>query len=68
MITSSIESHERRDLDTIDITGAYLHMDSHEELITILKWIMVEFLVNVEPNHHKKYILVEKGVKVLYVR
>ena len=36
-ISSEIEAHEGINLDTIDTQGAYLHIDSNEEVIMILK-------------------------------
>ena len=54
-------------MDTIDITGYHLHTESDEEFIMILKGTLADILVNIYPNVYSKYVVLEKGVKVLYV-
>ena len=53
---------------TIDITGAYLCTDSDEEFIMILKVILAVLLVNIYHNLYRKYDVLEKLVKVIYVK
>ena len=55
-------------MDTINIMVAYIYINSDEEVIMILKWILAELLVSIDPNLYSKYVLIEKLVKVLYVR
>ena len=50
MITSEIEAPEGGEVATIDISGAYLHTYSDEEVIMILKGILAELLVNIYPK------------------
>ena len=57
IITSEIEEHEVRDKDTIYIPGTYLHTDSYEEVIMILKGILSETLVNIYPKIYSKYVV-----------
>ena len=68
MTASAIEAHEGRDLATIDIPGAYLHTESNEEVIVILKGRLEELLVNKYPKLYMKYVVLEKGFKLLYMR
>ena len=42
---------------TIDIQGNYLHTDSDEEVILILKRRLAELLVNIYPNLYTKYVV-----------
>ena len=37
MITSAIEAYQGRDMATIDIPGAYIHLDSEKYVIMMLK-------------------------------
>ena len=67
-ITSSTETHDGRDVYTIDIPGTYLHTYSYEEVTMIQKGQLPDILVNVDPNLYRKYVVLEKGVKVLYAK
>ena len=53
---------------TIGILGAYLHMESYEDIRMILEGRLTELLVNIEPNIDRKYVVIEKAVKVLHSR
>ena len=55
-------------MDTINTPVAYLHTELDEELIMILKWILAELLMGIYPNLYSKYVVIEKVVKVLYVK
>ena len=52
----------------IDIPVAYLHTDADEEVIVILKGRLSYILVNIDPKVYMKYVVLEKVVKVLYLR
>ena len=67
MINSTIEAHEGRDVGTIYMSGEYLYPYSYEEVIIIPKGRLAEILTNIDPKLYRKYIFLEKGVKVLYV-
>ena len=56
-----------RDIATIDTPGAYLHTDTDEEVVMIIKGVLAEILVNIYLKLYKKYMFLDKGVKVLYV-
>ena len=68
MINSVIEAHGGIYMSTIDIPGAYLYTDSDEEVIMIPKGRLVGILVNIYLTLYRKYVVLEKEVKVLYVK
>ena len=53
---------------TIDVPLAYLHAVSDEEAIILLNVILVDLLVNIYHKLCRKYFVLEKGFKVLYVK
>ena len=55
MIISAIESHEVIYVDTIHIPGAYLHTDSDEEVIMILKGILADILEDIDPKFYRNF-------------
>jgi len=69
-LSSVIDAHERRDVATLDIPGAFLHSDNDDKnVIMILKGLLGELMVKVAPQIYRKYLLAnEKGEKILYVR
>ena len=46
-LTSAIEAHEGREVATIDIPGAYLHTDTDEEVIMLLRGKLAELMAEV---------------------
>ena len=66
MITSVIEVYERRDMEIIYIPGSYLHTESDENMIMILKGRLAEMLMNIKPKLYWKYVVSEEGVNILY--
>ena len=66
MITSAIGSHEGRYVSKIYIPGSYLHMDSDEELIMMLKGKLSELILNIDPNLYRKRVLIEEVVNMIY--
>ena len=68
-ITSAIDAHERRDVATIDTTGAFLHADSYEHIFMVLKGKLDILICNVDKKLNRKYIIFDKrGKNVLYVK
>ena len=59
-IPSDIDSHEGRDVATINITGAFLHADSYENIIMVLKGNISILMCRVEPKSYRKYIIFDK--------
>jgi hypothetical protein len=68
-LTALIEAMEERDVACFDIPGAFLHAETDEEVIMLLKGRLAELMVMVEPSLYRKYITVNsRGETMLYVR
>ena len=68
MITSAIEAHEERDVEIIDIPGAFLHVLTDEEIYMLLRDPLSELMVMVDPYWYHQYITyIFKGQTILYV-
>ena len=65
MIASTKEAHKRRCVATIDIPGSYLHTESDEYVIIILKVRLAELLVNIDPKICRKDGVMDREVKVI---
>ncbi len=68
IITMCIEAKERRKKATIDIPGAFLHADNDEDVVMQLRGKLAELMVQIDPKLYRKYIVMENGKKVLYVK
>jgi len=67
-ITAVIGAHEGHDVACFDIPGVFLHADSDEDIVMVLKGRLAELMVQVAPNLYRKYITVDrKGTAILYV-
>ena len=49
MITSTIDAHERINVAVFDITGAYLHMETDEDVTVVLEGVLSKLRVKVDP-------------------
>ena len=47
IITSTIESHEGRDMATADLPNAYLHADNNKQTLMLLKEKLAELMVQI---------------------
>ena len=67
IVTIIVDAHERRDVATADVAGAYLHAVM-EDFVT-MKFVgdAVDLLCKLN-NKHTPFVTVEGGKKVLYVR
>ena len=54
MITAAIDAHERRNVTTIDIPGAFLHAYNVKETIMLLRGRLAELMVQVDPQIYQK--------------
>jgi hypothetical protein len=66
-LTSVIEAQERRRVMTIDIPGAFMHVDIDELIHVRLEGPMAELLTRVDPAKYRTYMSKENGKQVLYV-
>lgn len=67
-LTMCIEAHENRHVATMDIPGAFLHTDIDEDVVMQLRGKLAELMVQVDPKLYRKYVVMENGQKVLYVK
>jgi hypothetical protein len=66
-LTSVIEAQERRKVMTVDIPGAFMHVDIDELIHVRLEGPMAELLTRVDPAKYQTYMSDENGRQVLYV-
>jgi hypothetical protein len=66
MLSILVDAHERRDVDTADVTGAYLRADMDDVVIVKFTGEFVDILYGIRPEY-KILVTYENGIKVLYV-
>jgi hypothetical protein len=67
-ITSAIDAKENRKIVTIDIPGAFLHADNEDYVLMKMVGTLAELMVQTNPTLYRKYVVIEKGKSVLYLR
>jgi hypothetical protein len=68
-IQATVYAHEKRDVATCDIPGAFLQADNPDYVLMRLDGILAELMVKVAPSLYRKYITTNaKGKSVLYVK
>ena len=69
LITSVIDELEERDVAVVDIPNTFVQtkMDD-EKVIMKMRKQLVDLMCKVAPGVYTKYVTIENGVKVLYVR
>jgi hypothetical protein len=67
-VTATIDAKEKRDIVTIDIPGAFLHADNDNYVIMKMNGWLAELMVKTDPKLYRKYVTIEKGRQVLYLR
>lgn len=70
LLTSVIDAHEKRDVATLNIPGAFLHaLNNDLDVIMLLEGTLVELMVKVAPHIYRKHVTRGKsGKKLLYVQ
>jgi hypothetical protein len=68
MLSSIIDAKERRTVATADIPGAFMQADRDEVLHMRLEGPLAKLRTRVNPELYTKYLVMEKGKPVLYVR
>jgi hypothetical protein len=63
-LTSVIEAQERRKVMTIDIPGAFMHVDINELIHVWLEGPMAKLLMRVDPDKYQTYMSKENGKQV----
>jgi hypothetical protein len=68
-LTALINALEERAVACFDIPGAFLHTETDEDVIMMLKGKMAELMVMVEPSLYRKYVTTDsKGESILFVQ
>jgi hypothetical protein len=68
-LTALIDALEQRHVACFDIPGAFLHAETDEDVIMMLKGRLAELMVMVDPSLYRKYVTVDsKGEAILYVQ
>jgi hypothetical protein len=69
MITATIDDHERRNVATVDIPGAFLHVYNGKDTFMLLCICLAELMVQVNPALYRKCVIYGKNNKPhLYVK
>jgi len=83
ILTSYIDAHEQRDIMTADVPNAFIQAelprndenkensknkeDGHERVMMKITGVLVDMLVQLNPNLYSKYVVYNNGKKTLYV-
>ena len=68
-VTATIDAKEKREVVTIDIpVGAFLYADNDDYVIMKMNGLLAELMVKTDPKIYRKYVTIEKGRQVLYLR
>ena len=67
LLTSVIDTKERREVMTVDIPGAFMQEDQDETIHMKLEGTLAELLAKCDPPKYQPYLAMEHGKPVLYV-
>ena len=73
MVTVTIDAKEGRDNMTADVPNAFIQTempkvkDGEERVMMKITGVLVDMLVQIDPNTYQDFVVYEKGRKVLYV-
>ena len=68
MITATIDALEGRDLEVVDIPGAYLSVDMDDEVHVVFRRTLEYMMVVADPALYRLFVSYETGKPFLYVR
>jgi hypothetical protein len=68
MISCVIDAKERRDVATVDIPGAFMHVDMDEIVHMRLEDTMVDLVMRLSPETYSQFVVKENNKNVLYVQ
>jgi hypothetical protein len=66
-VIAIIDAKEKREVVTIDIPGAFLHVDNDDYVIMNMNGLLAKLMVKTDPKIYRKYVTIEKGGQVLYL-
>ena len=70
-LTSTIDAFEHRDIMSVDIPNAYIQADvpivekGQDQITMKVTSLLVDWLVEIEPETYTKYVVMERGGKTL---
>jgi hypothetical protein len=68
-LTAAIEAKEQRDTAVVDIPGAFMQAPQDDEVVHVrLTGIMVDILLRLQHDAYARFVVIENGQRVLYVR
>ena len=67
-VTAAIDVKENREVVTIEIHGAFLHATNDDYVVMRMNGTLAELMAKTDPKLYRKYLMDEKGKKVLYLR
>lgn len=67
-LIARIAAKERRDMASMDVPGAFLHADLHDDEMILIRFEgrLAELLAMIDPKIYRSHIMLEKGKPVLY--
>jgi hypothetical protein len=71
LLTATIDAEEGRDVMTVDIPNAFVQtkLDNNQEKVIMKIWgILVDMLIEINPEMYGSYIVYEGNNRVIYVR
>ena len=67
-VTATINAKEIQKVVNIDIPGAFLHADNKVYVVMKMNGLLVKLMVKTDPKICQKYVTIEKGRQVVYLR
>ena len=67
LLTCVIDVREHRDVAVVDIPGAFMQVDMDELIFMRVDGKMAEIMVRIDPQLYNKFVVEERGKKVIYV-
>jgi len=68
MLTCTIDAQEKRDVDTVDIPGAFMQAEMDDEVHIQMEGTMADLLIKLDSEYYCKFVTMEGKKKVLYLR
>ena len=71
-LTVAVDAHQRRDIMSLDIPNAYIQTQLPEKkrgerVVMKIRGLLVEWLVTIDPISYAPFVVMERGVKTLYL-
>ena len=72
MLTCTIDAYQKRDIMTLDIPNAYIQAEVPEQkkgerIVMKIRGELVDWLCQIDPAAYLPFVVIERGVKVLYL-